>query len=276
MGLFTRKKKPAQDASKPSASPSPDPRERQDNSELTRHDREALLAAIEALEQIAATKPDRLKQAFGELDVDGSGSLSTKEFIAVPGKLGLSLTLAEQAHLMSVLDGDHDGQISLQELVGGLQRTRRALLGLAEDEELPNPKPLPPRPPPPMSDAGPGDSDTPAGLPPPGAVKSAAAAWQHGGVGMVSIALGKLKSKLTLSRQEREKLLSVIEAIERYAVRSPDKLRATFQEVDLDGSGSLSPAEFMGVLKKLSLPLDAKERGQVCASHFVASGQTST
>ena len=77
-----------------------------------------------------------------------------------------------------------------------MQGTRRRLLGLRDDEALEPPKPLPPRPP---SERHEDDAS-------------------FAGMGVTSMALGKFKKKLALSRIERDKLLVVIEAIERWGV----------------------------------------------------------
>jgi Ca2+-binding EF-hand superfamily protein len=184
--------------------------------------------------------------------------------------------------LIEVLDRDHDGEIQLEELQAGLQKTRRALMGLAEHEDLPEAKPLPPRPPPPPDAAAGGASSSSSssgsgsiGMEQRAADAAAAAAaasavTQLGGgspssrasIGwnaQVPLALGKFKRRMSQARTEREKILVVLEALERYVTVNRDKMAAKFAELDTDGSGALSPQEFRGVLDMLRLPLEKHE-----------------
>jgi hypothetical protein len=55
--------------------------------------------------------------AFEAIDRDGSGTVSTDEFIRAVERLGMGLTAKQQEQLIAVLDFDNDGCVSLPEFI---------------------------------------------------------------------------------------------------------------------------------------------------------------
>eukprot|EP00187_Rhodella_violacea_P020262 CAMPEP_0184728098 /NCGR_PEP_ID=MMETSP0314-20130426/38791_1 /TAXON_ID=38298 /ORGANISM="Rhodella maculata, Strain CCMP 736" /LENGTH=401 /DNA_ID=CAMNT_0027193861 /DNA_START=1 /DNA_END=1206 /DNA_ORIENTATION=+ len=71
-------------------------------------------------------KLEELKNAFQEVDVDGSGSLSKNELKIVAQKLGLPFGDKDLDKLMQAYDFDGDGEISYQEFVAFSDQTAKA------------------------------------------------------------------------------------------------------------------------------------------------------
>ncbi len=67
---------------------------------------------------------EEYKAAFQMFDEDGSGTISTKEFIKALKSLGQNVTKEEAENLMKELDVDGSGEISFDEFISYMKKIR--------------------------------------------------------------------------------------------------------------------------------------------------------
>lgn len=67
---------------------------------------------------------EEYRAAFQMFDEDGSGSISTKEFIKVLKNLGQNVTKEEAENLMKELDVDGSGEIDFEEFISYMKKIR--------------------------------------------------------------------------------------------------------------------------------------------------------
>jgi Ca2+-binding EF-hand superfamily protein len=68
---------------------------------------------------------EELVRTFNELDLNGDGQITTKEFLAAMTARGEEITGAEIESIFADADTDRDGQISLAEFTDAWNRAER-------------------------------------------------------------------------------------------------------------------------------------------------------
>jgi hypothetical protein len=74
-------------------------------------------AQEEARQAVASKEEDRIADAFGQIDTDGSGTISGSELADLCALLGHAMTSVEIKQMLKVLDKDGDGTVTLSEFV---------------------------------------------------------------------------------------------------------------------------------------------------------------